>query len=147
KKVHNLGNSPLHLAIQYGNLKVVKKLVEDNSDMCFQLNEEGMAAIHIAAQMVYVDRASSLRSAEIASCLLGSTPDCIQLLSKDKKNALNFAIQSHQYILALRCLLWNDVEASILINQSVNRGDTPLHTYFRRPPPFRTSKEKAMRAQ
>ncbi|KAH9290435.1 hypothetical protein KI387_034552, partial [Taxus chinensis] len=35
KKVDNLGNSPLHLAIQYGNLKVVKKLVEANSDMCF----------------------------------------------------------------------------------------------------------------
>ncbi|KAH9316659.1 hypothetical protein KI387_025286, partial [Taxus chinensis] len=145
EKVDNLGNSPLHLATQYGNLKVVKKLVKANSDMCFRLNEEGMAAIHIAAQMVYVNRASSLRPEEIASCLLGSAPDCIQLLSKDKKNALHFAVQSRQYVLALRCLLRNDVEASFLINQSDNRGDTPLHTFVRCPPTFLwTSAEKAV---
>ncbi|KAH9289097.1 hypothetical protein KI387_033214, partial [Taxus chinensis] len=121
EKADGSSNLPLHLATMYGELQLVKKLVETNSETCYRVNNDGMASIYIAAQKGFVD---------IIKCLIGSSPDCIHVLGKENNNVLHFALENEHYRLALECVLQNDdVDTSFLVKEGENEGNTPLHTF------------------
>ncbi|GLJ23296.1 hypothetical protein SUGI_0440720 [Cryptomeria japonica] len=75
---------PLHLASIRGNRRILEELLKIHPDTALQKKQDGMAAILYATRMDYED---------IVRCLIDYGPDCTELLGKNNKNALHFALE------------------------------------------------------
>ncbi|XP_057827078.2 protein ACCELERATED CELL DEATH 6 [Cryptomeria japonica] len=118
EKADASGNMPLHLATLRGFLYLVKKLLSTAPPTSFHFNEAKTAPIHIAAQLGYT---------EIIDLLINETPHCIELLGKDNKNALHFALEGGHSFKICRYLLNDKLDAAFLINEPDNEGSTAFH--------------------
>ncbi|KAL5547353.1 hypothetical protein UlMin_007040 [Ulmus minor] len=113
----SFGWTPLHYAAYIGNRDVVKLFLETNSSLAYTKNNEGMSALHIAAQ-----RGSCT---PVIETLIQKCPDVSELLDNKGQTALHVAVANgNQYTLSklLGMMPFND-----LLNEPNKDGNTCLH--------------------
>ena len=116
KEADEQGWIPLHHAAHFGNLSIVKLLMQYDKFSAYIGDKGKRTALHIAAR-----RGSVAIMKEIISCC----PDCCEIVDQRGWNVLHFAMESHKYdaVDYLNQNLW----LSNLLNEKDAKGNTPLH--------------------
>ena len=113
----SFGWTPLHYATYIGNRDVVKLFLETNLSLAYTKNNEGMSALHIAAQRG--------RCIPVIETLIQKCPDVSELLDDKDQTALHVAVANGNggtFMKFLGMLPFND-----LLNEPNKDGNTFLH--------------------
>ncbi|MEF2229269.1 MAG: ankyrin repeat domain-containing protein [Candidatus Cardinium sp.] len=107
-KADNGGNSPLHIAVEEGDLAQVKLLIEDQRTDLSKQNNDGNAPLHIAAHRGDV---------ETVKVLLGSSTIVLNAKNRHKETALSISFgEGHKEVCKLL------VEANKLLLEAKRTG-------------------------
>ncbi len=121
-------NTLLHLAVEKGNYKIVKKLLgiaEDRKKMELFLSQDyqGFTVLHIAAQLISqdADKIMNLLLMKIAPC--SDLKSFINLSDKSGKTALEYAMETHAN---KRAIILMNAGATLTI---FNKNNKPLFQF------------------
>ncbi|XP_057489035.1 ankyrin repeat-containing protein At2g01680-like isoform X2 [Actinidia eriantha] len=118
KEGDEYGWTPLHCAARLNDVELMRKLLDADKDIAYQIAEEDgkKTALHLAALHGNV---------EAMEVLLSHCPDCWEMVNDRGQNILHIAI-GYDKVNAVQCILkspWVDN----LLNQKDNEGNTPWH--------------------
>ncbi|KAF8391365.1 hypothetical protein HHK36_023669 [Tetracentron sinense] len=111
------GRTPLHYAASLGNyLNGVIRILITDAFCAYQEDKDGLLPIHLAAIKGHND---------IVECMLKVCPDLREVLNGEDQNVLHVAAKSGKQKVVKSILKMP--ELSMLINETYNKGNTPLH--------------------
>lgn len=111
------GQTPLHHAVYWGNLNMVKLLLEHDHSTAYYRDLEGHLPIHIAVQ---------LNNVKIFLVLYSTCPDSVDVRNKKGENVLHMAIRSSSTGELVKFIGIRS-ELRRLMNHQDENGNTPLH--------------------
>ncbi|KAK1308254.1 hypothetical protein QJS10_CPA09g01297 [Acorus calamus] len=110
------GNTPLHYAVAYGDIEMVKKIINKNDDDIYLSNEDGHSALHVAA---------GLGNTRVVKLLVERSPGCVMLKDKKGRNALHVAVAADRRNVVLH--MFTHPQFNGLTSDRDDVGNTPLH--------------------
>ncbi|KAF8391360.1 hypothetical protein HHK36_023664 [Tetracentron sinense] len=110
------GRTPLHYAASFGYLKGSILLLSDDASGAYQKDKDGLSPIHMASIKGHID---------IVECMLRHCPDLREFLNREDQNVLHVAAMNGKQNVVKSMLKMP--ELSMLINETDNKGNTPLH--------------------
>ncbi|TXG74289.1 hypothetical protein EZV62_002868 [Acer yangbiense] len=115
QKHDKIGCTPLHLAAGFGNVEILKKLLNKDRSVAYKVDNDGCTALHVAANYGQVD---------IMQELISICPGCCELVDNKGRNVLHYATKSKNRN-TVRLVLRNPSFGN-LINEKDNKGNTPF---------------------
>ncbi|XP_065863172.1 ankyrin repeat-containing protein At5g02620-like isoform X2 [Euphorbia lathyris] len=130
KEVDQQGWTPLHHASHFGHLSIVKQLLECDKSVAYISDKDAKIPLHLAAA-----GGGGKKYKEVVRSILQHCPDCHELVDRNGRNVLHFAVESKScsFLNDIFKLMYNDYDGDYfpslanLINEKDIDGNTPLH--------------------